>query len=245
MIRKFLLILLSAAFLYSCIEEPTIEPTPLPYTSVRLGNFSANVDAINVTIDGEQSFNIEKGNLTNYFDLVSGKRDFVVTNTGNSTVILEAQLDVASYEELNILFTGYSAPDDDLNNSFGNFSYTEGIVYLLEEPEENRARIRFFNLISDTPDTTSIDITVEVYDAAGDSSQTTASEFAFNEAAGLDVEEGQKQLLILNADGTDTLLTYDAGNVDLGMDYFYFVTGVVDDIEVVPNVRAPLDVREK
>ena len=244
MIRKFLLVLLLAAFLYSCIEEPTIEPTPLPYTSVRLGNFSANVDAINVTIDGEQSFNIEKGNLTNYFDLVSGKRDFVVTNTASSEVIFESSLEVSSYEELNVLFTGYSAPGDEFNNSFGNYSYAEGLVYLLEEPEDGRTRVRFFNLISDSPDTTSIDISVEAYDVAGDSSQTTSA-FAFNEAAGLELEEGQKQILILNDGGTDTLFTFDAGNVEIGLDYFMFVTGLPSNIEVIPNSRTPLDVREK
>jgi hypothetical protein len=245
MIRKFLLILLSAALLYSCIDEPTIEPTPLPYTSVRLGNFSANVDAINVTIDGEQSFDIENGNLTNYFDLISGKRGFLVTNTTSSEVIFEADLEVTSYEELNVLFSGYSAPGDDINNSFGNTNYTEGVVYLLEEPEEGRVRVRFFNMISDSPDTTSIDIILDVYDVAGDSSQTTSSEIAFNEVIGLEIEEGQKIINVLNADETDTLYTYDAGNIELGYDYFVFITGLLDEYEVVMNRRTPLEVREK
>ena len=245
MTRKFLLILLTAAFLYSCIDEPTIEPTLLPYTSVRLGNFSANVDAINVTIDGEQSFNIEKGNLTNYFDLVSGKRGFVVTNTANSEVILDTDIEVTSYEELAILFSGYSAPGDDINNSFGNFNFTEGVVYLLEDAQDGRVRVTFLNLISDTPDTTSIDISAIVYDVSGDSTQTVADAIALNEAIGLQVEEGPKMIYVTNSDDTDTLTTYDAGNVEAGYQYFVFITGTIENIETVVSRRAPLDVRDK
>ena len=245
MIRKFILILLTAALVYSCIDEPTIEPTPLPYTSVRLGNFSANVDAINVTIDGEQSFNIDKGNLTNYFDLVSCKRSFVVTNTASSEVLLEADIDVTSYEELAILFSGYSAPGDDINNSFGSFGFTEGVVYLLEDAEDGRVRVTFLNLISDTPDTTSIDISVIAYDVSGDTTQTTADAFALNEAAGLQVEEGQKMIYVTNSDDTDTLITYDAGNIEAGYQYFMFATGTVENPEMIVNRRAPLSVRDK
>lgn len=245
MILKYFLLLIFISSLYSCVEEPTIEPTPLPYTTVRLGNFSNNVDAIQVTIDGEKSFTINKGDLTDYFDLVSGKRKFVVTNTANSVQIFSADLDATAYEELNILFTGYSAPGDDINNSFGNYNFTEGLVYLFEGPTEpNKVWVRFFNFISDTPDETSVEIQVSSYDITGDSSNT-ATAFAFNEYKGLAVDQGQKNILTLNSDATDTLSVLTGQNMNSGLDYFVFITGSADNPAYFVNQREPLEVRSK
>lgn len=245
MTLRYFIILIFIGLIVGCIDEPTIEPTPLPYSAVRVGNFADNVDAIQVTIDGEKSYTINKGEVTNYFDLVSGKREFVVTNTANSETIFSSDLDITAYEELNIFFTGYSAPGDEFNNTFSNFNFTEGFVYLFEGPDDpNRVWVRLFNFISDTPDTTSIDVQVEAYSVDGDSSNTTAA-LEFNEHAGLSLEQGEKNLFLLNEDATDTLSTLAGQALNTGEDYFYFITGPVENPSFYINKRAPLAVRSK
>ncbi len=245
MILRYFTIFIFIGLLVGCVEEPTIEPTPLPYSTVRVGNFADNVDAIQVTIDGDKSYTINKGELTAYFDLVSGKRSFVVTNTATSETIFSSSLEVTAYEELTIILSGYSAPGDEFNNTFSNFNFTEGFVYLFEGPEDpNNVWVRFFNLISDTPDEEAPEIEMESYDVTGDSSVTT-SVFAFNEEASLSVPQGVKNLVVLNDAGTDTLAIFDGISVEAGNDYFFFVSRQDSTLTLFSNSRVPLGVRSK
>ena len=245
MILRYFLIFIYLGLLVGCVDEPTIEPAPLPYSTVRVGNFADNVDALQVTIDGDKSYTINKGEVTDYFDLTSGKRRFVVVNTANAAKLVDADIDVTAYEELNILFTGYSAPGDDLNNTFSNYNFTEGFVYLFEGPDDpNRVWVRLFNFISDTPQSLSPDIQIEAYSVTGDSSNTTTA-VAFNEHAGLSLEQGEKNFFVLNEDGTDTLGTLMGQTVSTGLDYFIFITGPDSIPTFYLNQRTPLAVRSK
>lgn len=246
MTLRYFIILIFIGLLVGCVDEPTIEPAPIPYSTVRVGNFADNVDAIQVTIDGEKSYTINKGELTPYFDLTSGKRDFVVTNTASSETIFTSSIEVTAYEELTIVLSGYSAPGDEFNNSFTNFNFTEGFVYLFEGPEDpNNVWVRFFNVISDTPDEAAPEIAIESYDVTGDSSVTTST-FAFNEYVGLSVPQGAKSFVVLNdAAEPDTLAVFEGNNVEAGNDYFFFVARQDTTLTLYSNSRVPLEVRSK
>ncbi len=245
MILRYFLILIFITSFYSCIDEPVIEPTPLPYSTVRVANFSDNVSTIEVTIDGEQSFTLNKGVVTNHFDLVSGKRNFIVKNTENSETIFDLDLTITSYEEVDVIFTGYSEPGNDFNNTFSNLSYTNGFVYLYEDPgTDSTVKMRLFNFISDTPELASIDIQVECFNISDETSETTEA-FAFNEVAGLRVPEGQKNFIIFNDSGTDTLSTYTSETLEPGFEHYFYITGPAESPTVNYNRMAPLEVRDK
>jgi len=245
MTLRYFIILIFIGLLVGCVDEPTIEPTPLPYSTVRVGNFADNVDAIQVTIDGETSYTINKGELTPYFDVVSGKRNFVVTNTASSETIFTSSIEVTAYEELTIVLSGYSAPGDEFNNTFTNSNFTEGFVYLFEGPEDpNNVWVRFFNVISDTPDEAAPDIVMESYDVTGDSSVATGA-FAFNEVASLSVPQGPKSFVVLDDAGVDTLAFFEGNNVEAGKDYFFFVARQDTTLTLYTNSRVPLEVRSK
>lgn len=241
---RYILILLLLGTLVSCVEEPTMEPAQTPFSIIRLGNFSENVDALKITIDGDKSFTVNKGELTDYFELVAGNRQFEVVNTANSETLISRGIDITSYEEVNVLFTGYSAPGDEFNNTFSNLNFTEGFVYLLEGPDDpNRVWVRFFNFISPTPDYDSPDIQVETYNVEGDSANTTSA-FAYNEYRGVALDQGAHAFSVLNEDATDTLSTLDQ-TVNSGTDYFVFVVGPDSIPNFYVNSRNPLEVRSK
>ena len=119
MSRKFIKIFLIVTILYSlvyvisgCVEEPTIAPIKRPYSSVRIGNFAYNADTIDVAITYPDSSVTVKSNLmlntlTDYFDLPSGKRRIVVTNSNNHQILLDKLIEFSSYEECSLFFVGY------------------------------------------------------------------------------------------------------------------------------------------
>jgi len=105
--------------------------------------------------------------------------------------------------------------------------------------------VRIFNLISDTPDTVSLSIQVECYDISTETSVTTADPFGFNEVSGINVPLGQKNFLILNEDGTDTLTTYTSESLEPGFEHYLYITGPVESPVVDYNKMVPLEVRNK
>jgi hypothetical protein len=141
MSRKFIKIFLIVAILYSlvyvisgCVEEPTIAPIKRPYSSVRIGNFAYNADTIDVAITNPDSSVAVKSNLmlntlTDYFDLPSGKRRIVVTNSNNHQVLLDKLIEFSAYEECSLFFEGFFSTDN-LLNTFTFVKYFEGDTYI-------------------------------------------------------------------------------------------------------------------
>lgn len=239
--------------LFSCVNEPTIEPTPTPYTSVRLGNFADNVGTITVSIQIESKDKnvpnevvtqktIQKGDLTEYFDLISGKRIIVVTDE-NGAEIFKGQQNFTSYDEANLLFSGYSAPGDDINNTFGPFYFSDGVVYLREEPQlDTLVWVHYFNLISDTPEALSPAITVESIDSVNNENVATNAAFKFNTVKGVNVSPGEKTFSVKV--GEDEISNYSAA-ITSGKRYYLFIVGPVGNPVFYLNSQAPLPIRNK
>ena len=177
--------------------------------------------------------------------MVSGNRKFEVINTANSETLISRGIDITAYEEVSVLFTGYSAPGDEFNNTFSNLNFTEGFVYLHEGPDDpNRVWVRFFNFISPTPDYDSPDIQIETYNVEGDSANTTSA-FAYNEYRGVVLDQGAHVFSVLGeGDDPDTLSTLDQ-TVNSGTDYFVFIVGPDSIPNFYVNSRNPLEVRSK
>ncbi len=251
-------LLFIALILYSCVDEPTISEVKRPYSSVRLGNFSNNVAQINVEIvdsDGStKSFSVSQNQLTEHFDIMSGARDVTVTNNGGEE-IYSGNITMSAFEEITLLFTGYSAPGDEFNNTFADFSYTEGVVYIENGPDNaDTAWIHCIDVISDTPDDTSNSFIVRTIDLDNpDADEMDAPDLvAFNTVQSFDLAAGNKQMLFLDevVSGVepvyDTLGVFDV-NIEGGVRHYLFFTGKseADGIIVVHDIETPLPVRNK
>ena len=247
--------LLISFIISACVEEPTISPASRPYSSISLGNFSDNVVSINVEIDGEMNFTIAKNQLTEHFDVTSGQRKFVITNNDGDT-LYSGNITISSYEEITFLFSGYSAPGDELNNTFNYYPYSEGVVYLNNGPEaDTTCWIHYLDVISDTPNDTSksfIARCVDMDDMEADPVDAD-EELTFNTVQSIALEPGNKKFLFLiqtndsEIDPTyDTLGVYDV-NLEGGVRHYLFLTGktVMDGISTVHKVQVPLPVRSK
>jgi len=152
MLKKFTVKLLILLFVFAgflitgCFEEPIIAPVKAPYSSVRIGNFSYNVPEINVYVDGELKSTLNTNEIPNVnFDLPSGDRTFKIIDGAGSTVF-DKILNVNSYDELSILFTGYYAPGVDTLHSFAQYQLTDGAVYLPENPAAGFTKVIFCNV---------------------------------------------------------------------------------------------------
>ncbi len=140
-VLKIFAVLLLFSFAFTgCVEEPTISPVTRPFTAVRIVNLTQNVDAMNIVIDGTpmnqfQDLNgagvangIAQQAYTTYFDLQSGQRRFVITNSAGAEVYNNL-VELVSYREYVIVFTGeFSTNEDD--NSLTAFLFPRGYTFL-------------------------------------------------------------------------------------------------------------------
>jgi hypothetical protein len=241
MIFRYFISFLILVGVFGCVDEPFIEHAPIPYSVVKLGNFADNVNIIEVTVtnaDGElKSYTINKGEITEFITLTSGKRTFLVKNVETSETIYSAQVTISSYEEVMLFFSGYSKPGDDINNSFSPLYYTNGVVYLYEDHETNgKVLLRLYNLISDTPESASTDFLTDCYDVAGDSLVvSTSTAIGFNESTPLFVPGKTCKFVVYhegdpdNSIPNDTLKVFNLENLESGYDHYLFLTGPVTD----------------
>ena len=69
-------ILALALILGSCVDEPTIAPVKIPFAMMRFGNLLANVDNIDVYVDGERvASNISQNHFSEFMKVTSVKRN--------------------------------------------------------------------------------------------------------------------------------------------------------------------------
>ena len=151
----FSILILIGFILVGCFEEPVMEPVKRPYSSVRVGNFSfnqpgftGNIDQFNVYIDKELKGTVGLNQFTGYFDLPSGKRNFVLL-AGTDT-IYKGDVNINSYEEMSIVFDGVYAPAVDTLMSFAPYSITDGYVYAPDAPNAGKVLVITTNAAPNT-----------------------------------------------------------------------------------------------
>lgn len=141
--RFFVIFIVAMGFiLYSCVDEPYIEPVKRPFTLARVGNFT-NVGSLELYIDGEKKADLARGALTNVMEIQSGNRDVALLNQGDT--VFSGTITMNSYHEQSLLFGGYYYSK---NENIDFVSQKDGITYVLNEPAMDTSGVRVGNFIS-------------------------------------------------------------------------------------------------
>jgi len=249
---KLLLLVVVMSFigLTACVEEPTISPVARPFSMIRVGNLSLNVNDVNVKIlDIDKNVirdnSISKNQFTDYFEVPSGSRRFIALAGGDT--LYNKAIDITSYGEFSIFFIGYASTNAD-ENTFTILSRSEGDTYFLNTPGPDSAVVRVIHASGATPtDTTAALAVTSIYTAPGSSSETVLnvkSDLAFGQIALINVPAVPNNFSFVV--GTDTVSTFLA-NLNPGTMNYVCVTGPLnpDNIDIFLNSHAPLAVMEK
>jgi hypothetical protein len=255
-IKLFLLIVLPLFILNSCLEEPTIPPVQRPYSVVRVGNFSMNLQSFSVFIDDAQPVgtlsSLAKGAITDYFDVSSGKRTFKIVDA-NSNTVFEKQIDIASFERVTVIFAGYYSTDE-LQNTFGNFEFSGGEVYIDYSPAQDSISLFFVHASPDSPTDTTKKLSITArYKPIGssefiDTSLTLSTgllEYSEidSDSLGNYFAPGDIVLEAISEEGD--ILASDSSTYNPNMLYYIFLYDEPDNIKILRNEIAPPPVRSK
>jgi hypothetical protein len=241
------IILLVAVFVVSCIEEPTMVPPSRPFSVIRIGNLSANVNSLSVFIDGQQPISqlnaVLNREATPFFDVTSGKRRITVINSSNDT-LYNKQIEIASYTESSIFFIGDYSNVDTLNN-FKDFLYEEGLTYYDDSPMSGRAHLTFINIVTVGLNPLTDVSTVDVFDQTNGKDSIVVEGLreiqmsVFNDA----VAGGRK--FSYKVFYTNTVIGSDSISVAAGKRYLVFLSGNAISPAVSHFATDPLPVRGK
>lgn len=240
-IQKSLIVLfLLGLFLYGCVDEPYIEPVKRPFSVIRVGNFTSNVDPLTVLIDGKKIGDLAANTVTNYFDVKSGQRLFTLKDGAGNT-IYNKNIPVISYEEETIVFGGYYSAVDTLN-TFAFFSLTDGLTYKEETPPADTAAVYFVNCVTDTPTDTAKKVTAAVV-AANNDTLYTSSALAFSKDTWTKVKAGTYDFGFTSENSAHA----DKKSVTLKSQkrYYFFIGGTPKAMEVTVSEVNPLPARSK
>lgn len=248
------LLLFLAIVYYGCVEEPTIDPVKRPYTLLRVANFSYNVDTLIVSIDSGKTILTLYMNQppTQYFEITSGKRHFLVKNSSGN-ILYNDRINIGAYEELSLYFTGFSKPNDDLLNTFGYAQYINGAVYLYEGVEDTASTIYCANFAPDTPDDSSKKYIIHFSDTSSKAIIKEIPEVAPNSVAGVTLS-GNKTYTVSCVKDTsppnpiirsyltysDTVFTFEKGT-----QYLIYLIGTPKKPRYVFEKLYPLPIRSK
>lgn len=252
----FVILILMGFILTSCYEEPIIEPIKRPYSSVRVGNFSynqagfpGNIDQFNVYVDGELKGTVNVNTFTDYFDLPSGNRQFVLIS-GTDT-IYNNEVTIVSYEEISLVFDGVYAPSVDTLMSFAPYGISDGYVYFYEAPVGDSANVITSNFSPNTSTENTIKYSLAFVSANYDT--TIRNLYEYNKSFGLKIPSGDYTVWVME-DTTDNPLSIEplfdtlgtfTGNFSAGMKENLFITGDPRSPVVLKNQQTPLAVRPK
>ncbi len=232
--NMFVVFIMLGLLFYSCVDEPFIEPASVPYSSVRVGNFT-NLDDFNLSIDGESKGTLAKNTLTGYFDLTSGQRSYLITNAAGDTVYSRA-ITAISFEEETVLFNGYY---DATNNTVNFTSIPEGVVYLDEPSRIDSSRIATVNLLYSLP-TDTLDLAVSINYEDVD----TVDSLASRGRSVAHLPQGSYSVnsaLVANSTSVDSV----SATFTTGMWYYVIVSGTPDNLSLIVDERSPLPLRSK
>ena len=259
------IILLSSFILGSCVDEPNIAPVKRPFSVIRVANFSSNVAALTVTIDGASPVaglsNLAVSSFTGYFDINSGTRKFLVKNSATGDTVFNKEVVIASYEALTIAFAGYYSTVKNDNN-FGTIVYDEGSVTVSGAPNPGNSYIYIINTATGIPTVAAKKFSILTKRKLADETSYTnisyISSLDFNKSS--QVADGRNPLNVIpNLPVGNYLfdIKTDAGvpvlvfpkdstfNSAAGKKYFLFIYGRPDSIKVHSDVQDPQPVRSK
>jgi hypothetical protein len=244
------IILLVALSVFSCIDEPILEPPSRPFATIRVGNLTSNVNSMSVFIDGQQPVSqlnaLLNREATPFFDVTAGKRLFTIllSDSTSTDTIYNKQIEISSYTELSIFFVGDYSSVDTLNN-FKDFLYQEGLTYYDDSPVSNRAHITFINMVTVGLDPLTDVPSIDVFDDTNGKDSITVEQLegfetkGFNDAAIGDRKFEFKKYY------TNTVIGSDSINIAAGRRYLVFLSGNAISPAVSHFSNDPLPVRGK
>ncbi len=263
MLKKFttktilLILILTGLTFYSCYEEPILEPVKRPYSVARVGNFTynrtdfeGNIETFNIYIDGVSYGSVNVNSFTNYFDLPSGNRRFVLIDANGDT-LYNKDITIGSYEETSVIFDGVYAPTVDTLMSFAPFFIYDGFVYSLEAPSGGDASIVTANVAPNTD--TENQIVYSMAYMSADTSITERNICGYNTYFSLDLPAGAYTVYVIQDTTTDDpplVPEYDTLGVfnttfSAGMIEKLYITGDPKSPVIIQNQETPLAVRPK
>jgi hypothetical protein len=244
---------LAVSTFFACVEEPFIEPVVIPYSVLRVGNLTENLDDLRISIDGEYPVpalqNLEMNSFTEYFDLVAGRRYFVITQPSTGDTLFEKWLDVLSYEQQTMWYAGYYHPSIDTSTA-NFFIYSDAFTYLSKDPPAGEFKIFFIHSSPDTPtdSTRSYDL-VARYNVVEGSDTTEVSEtivngILFGEVRGGVLAADNYSLDIVREIDSEVLYTYTGSFTD-GLWSWLYIVGEPSTPSLVREDHAPTPARPK
>lgn len=257
----FLMSLLVLGIFFACMEEPTIAPSIVPFSVVRIGNLTTNMDAISVSIDGEfpvpELQNLKKNTFTEYFDLVAGKRNFVILDPQTGDTLWQKQVEALSFEEQTMFYSGFYHPSID-TSTVSWVSHSDAFTYLSKDPPAGFLNVYFvhsagdaFKTINDTVRTDStriidIESTLRVIDGSDTSfvNETITEEMLFGDVALAQLAEGHYKFDVIRTDTRELLLSYE-NDYTAGKWTWNYITGAPSNLEIVLEEKDPLPARPK
>jgi len=241
-LKQFIPFIIIALTFYSCLNEPEIDPAKVPFTTVRVANFTNS--AFKLVIDGVvKSNSLAAEGVTDYFDLTSGTRKYVLLDANGDT-IYSRPITTISYEEATIVFVGYVNPTNVKENTVKFKSYTDGKTYLNDgvSKESGETGVIFVNAVNLAPTdtlTASVNVGVEYGDTI-----FTKTLAAVLDKTSIGVPVGTVKII---PSLTDKAAVNDTLNFDFkaGKRNYVFLHGDLTNIKAVTNEVVPQAARAK
>ncbi len=244
---------LAISIFLACMEEPFIEPSVIPFSVLRVGNLTSNLEEIGVVIDGEYPVpalqSLQNEEFTEYFDLVAGRRYFAVVNPTTGDTVFTKWIEVQSFEEQTFWYAGYFSPSID-TSSANFFLHSDALTYISKDPPQDSLNVYFLHASGDTPtDSARALYVVATYDSISGSdttqvNRTIVNDLLFGEISGVRLLENEYKFDIRRVDNLQLLATY-IGSFTEGMWTWLYITGDPNTPVIVREDKEPLPARPK
>lgn len=245
----FLMILIVAFGIFSCVDEPVLDPPNRPFSVIRIANLSANINNMSIFINRTQPVaelnNIAYSEATPFFDIMAGKNTITIIDLSTGDTIYNKSVEFSSYTEQSLFFIGEYSSVDTLNN-FKDIIYNEGLTYIDNAPTIGKAKISFVYLVTQAlnPLTNALE-SVDVFDDSESKDSIVVENMHFNEPNGFNEASLGSRKFVFKKYYSDQVIGVDSLNILSGKQYIILLTGNALNPQVSRLTSDPLPVRSK
>ncbi|MDP2364477.1 MAG: DUF4397 domain-containing protein [Ignavibacteria bacterium] len=245
----FIMISIVAFGIFSCVDEPILDPPNRPFAVIRIANLSANVSNMNVFVDKAQPVadlsDLAISEATPFFDIVAGKRLITIIDRANGDTIYNKSVEFSSYTEQSLFFIGEYSNIDTLTN-FKDFSFNEGLTYVDNAPVSGRAKVVFVHLLTQALNPlTDPPAIVDVFDNSEGKDSIVVENLPFTESNGFNNASTGIRKFVFKKFYTNQIVGVDSLDVLTGKQYLILLTGNALNPQVSRLTSDPLPVRGK
>lgn len=241
-----------SSILSSCVEEPTIDRPPRLSSVVRVVNVSNDMNNIKVTIDGQvpvqQMNSLAIGSGTDFFDLLSGKKEFKVYDE-SGMLIYTKSIDIISFELMTIVFAG-DYDQDEFLNTFAAFELAEGETYISHAPAAGTSNVYFVHASAPVDSFNSREYIVSAhFTPTGASEKDTIYNadpnfLEYTQLLGAETVPGSYMYSLQSSTPNDTVALPET-EIEANYRYYMFIYGNPNNVQVFANKVAPPAIRSR